>query len=116
MPKVITIHEYILKPEADEKQFERAILEARDSGLLKLPGLTAYHFVKGLRGARKGSYTAIWIYESREAWEKVWGKPDNPPSKQDYPENWKIWEDQVLAPFLSQDPDTITFTAYEELS
>jgi hypothetical protein len=24
-----------------------------------------------------------------------------------------MWEDDILAPLLAQDPDTITFTAYE---
>jgi hypothetical protein len=32
-----------------------------------------------------------------------------------YPEKWKIWENEVLAPFLTQDPDTIRFTSYEEV-
>jgi hypothetical protein len=26
-----------------------------------------------------------------------------------------VWEDEILAPLLTQAPDTITFTAYEEL-
>ena len=33
----------------------------------------------------------------------------------DYPENWKIWETAILASFLTQDPDTIRFTSYEEV-
>ncbi|MFQ6112833.1 MAG: hypothetical protein ACE5NG_01960, partial [bacterium] len=74
-----------------------------------------YHFVKGVKGSRKGYYAAIWVYESREAWEKLWGSPENPRTKQGYPENWNVWEDQVLAPFLSEEPDKIEFTAYEEL-
>ena len=33
-----------------------------------------------------------------------------------YPEKWRIWEEELLAPILSGDPDVIRFTAYEELS
>jgi hypothetical protein len=29
---------------------------------------------------------------------------------------WRIWEDELLAPILSTNPDTIRFTAYEELA
>ena len=115
MSKVISIHEYILKPDVDEKDFERTLNSAKESGLLKLPGLVDYYLVKGVRGSRKGSYAAIWIYESKEAWEKHWGPIENPISKNDYPENWKVWENEVLAPFLIQDPDEITFTSYQEL-
>ncbi|NIO09828.1 MAG: hypothetical protein GTO40_18210 [Deltaproteobacteria bacterium] len=115
MPRIISIHEYILKPGVDEKDFERAIRQAQDRGLLRLPGLVEHRIVKGIRGSRCGCYAAIWVYESRKAWERLWGKPDRPPTKKDYPESWKVWEDQVLAPFLSQDPDRINFTAYEEV-
>ncbi|NIQ37269.1 MAG: hypothetical protein GTN81_01565 [Proteobacteria bacterium] len=114
MPKIISVHEYILKPGVDEKEFEQAIREAEKRDLLRLPGLVDHHFVKGIRGSRKGCYAAIWVYESREAWESLWGKADRPRRKEDYPGNWKIWEDEVLAPLLSQDPDRIAFTAYEQ--
>lgn len=115
MPRIISVHEYVLKPEVSEIEFENAIQAARKSGLLSLPGLVEYHFVKGRKGGRQGLYAAIWVYESKQAWEALWGTPENPRTKQDYPENWKVWEDEVLAPFLSQDPDNIAFTAYEEL-
>lgn len=115
MSKIISIHEYTLIPGVDAKQFERAIQEAQHRGLLNLPGLVGHHFVKGVRGVRSGCYAAIWVYESRAAWEKLWGPLEQPHTKQDYPENWKVWEDEVLAPFLDQDPDTINYTAYEEI-
>jgi hypothetical protein len=115
MPKVISIHEYILKPDVDEKEFESAILSAKELGLLHLPGLVDYYLVKGIRGLRKGSYAAIWIYESKEAWAGLWGAADKPLSKKDYPENWKVWEREMLAPFLIQDPDEIKFTSYQEV-
>lgn len=115
MSKIISVHEYVLKPGVNEIEFEDAIQKARTRGLLQLPGLREYHFVKGLRGARKGQYATIWVYESKDAWEKLWGSAARPCKKQDYPDNWKIWEEEVLAPFLSKEPDKIEFTAYEEL-
>lgn len=116
MSKIISIHEYVLAPGVDEGQFEKAIQQARKNHLFDLPGLLEYDFVKGCKGSRTGMYAAIWVYESREAWEALWGTPENPRAKKDYPENWKVWEDQVLEPFLSQDPGQVEFTAYEELS
>ncbi len=114
MAKIISVHEYLLKPGISAKQFEEAINKARKEGLLKLPGLSNFHFLKGIRGVRKGKYTAIWIYESLIDWEKLWGPINRPKLKQDYPENWKIWENEVLTPFLISDPDKITFTSYQE--
>jgi hypothetical protein len=114
MSKVISIHEYILKPDASERQFVKAILNAKERGLLRLPGLVDYYLVKGIRGFRHGLYAAVWVYESKEAWESLWGPKDKPINKTDYPENWKIWENEVLFPFLDQDPDKIKFTSYQE--
>lgn len=65
MSKVISIHEYLLKPDASERQFENAISNAKESGLLSLPGLVDYYLVKGIRGFRNGLYAAVWIYESK---------------------------------------------------
>ncbi len=115
MPKVISIHEYTLKPGVDQAAFEAAIQAARQKGLLSLPGLEACYLVKGLRGQRRGHYAAIWVYASRQAWEELWGAPAQPRPWQDYPPNWKVWETEVLAPFLDRDPDQIIYTAYEEL-
>jgi hypothetical protein len=115
MAKVISIHEYVLKPTVDGRQFEAAIRTAQMRGLFQFSGLVAYHFVKGIKGSRQGHYTAIWIYDSREAWERLWGSLESPHSQHDYPQSWHVWEDEILAPLLTQAPDTITFTAYEEL-
>lgn len=115
MSRVISVHEYTLKPGVNAAEFEAAIQTARARGLLSLPGLEACYLVKGLRGHRQGRYAAIWVYASREAWERLWGPPDQPRPWQDYPANWQVWETQVLAPFLDREPDQITFTAYEEL-
>jgi len=115
MPKVISIHDYILKPGVEEHQFENALRTAQERGLFHLSGLVAYHFVKGIKGERQGQYTAIWIYKSREAWEALWGSVEQPRGKHEYPANWQIWEDDILAPLLTQEPDVIRFTSYEAL-
>jgi hypothetical protein len=115
VPHVISIHEYVLKPGVDEVAFEHALRKAEGDGLLELPGLVGHHFVKGLRGVRRGHYAAIWVYSSREAWEALWGAVDRPRSPEEYPENWKVWENQVLDQFLDRDSDRIHYTAYEEI-
>jgi len=113
--KVISVHEYELKAGVSDADFERALRDAERRGLFDLPGLAAHHFIKGLKGARRGAYAAIWIFESRQAWEQLWGTPQAPRAAADYPEKWKVWENVILAPLLAQDPDTIRFTSYEEV-
>jgi hypothetical protein len=110
--QVISIHEYELEPSVEGAQFERAFKEAEARGLFELPGLLQYHFVKGIRGVRRGKYAVIWVYESKQAWEGLWGPVDQPIPKSKYPDNWLTWENEVLAPFLRQDPDAISFTSY----
>ena len=112
---VVSIHEYELKAGASAEQFEQVLRDAEARGLLKLPGLVAHYFMKGAKGVRRGAYAAVWIYESRSAWENLWGSPEHPRLPQDYPDTWKVWEQELLAPFLRDDPDAIRFTAYEEL-
>ena len=114
MSRVISVHEYVLAVDVTDGAFERAVSNARERDLFDLPGLVEYAFLKGLRGDRRGSYTAVWTYESREAWERLWGPPGEPVEKDEYPESWKVWEDELLAPLLDRDPDEITHTAYEE--
>jgi hypothetical protein len=115
MARVISVHEYELKRDADGVAFERAIHEAERRGLFDLPGLVEHHFLRGLKGARRGAYAALWIFESQQAWEQLWGTVESPRRAAEYPNNWKIWENEVLAPFLAHDPDTIRFTSYEEI-
>ena len=115
MGRIISIHEYDLKPEVDIGQFERVLRDAEARGLLQLPGLVAHHFLKGAKGVRRGAYAVLWIFESREAWERLWGTPEHPRRPQEYPDTWKIFEEELLAPFLEHRPDDLRFTAYEEL-
>jgi hypothetical protein len=60
------------------------------------------------------SLKTLLVYESKEAWGNLWGPIDKPLSKTDYPENWKIWENEVFFPFLDQDPEKIKLTSYQE--
>ena len=115
MPRIISVHEYDLKPGSNPAQFEQALRDAEARGLFDLPGLVGHHFVKGVKGARRDAYAAVWVYESREAWERLWGTIEGPREREKYPEKWRIWEEELLAPVLSGHPDAIRFTAYEEL-
>ncbi|SRR5260370_820791 len=115
MATVVSIHEYELKPGVQNAAFEQAVRDAERRGLFDLPGLIGHHFLKGLKGARRGAYAAIWIFESREAWEKLWGAVESPRPASAYPAKWKTWENEILASLLTQDPDTIRFTSYQEL-
>jgi len=84
MGRIISIHEYDLKPEVTSSQFERTLRDAEARGLLQRPGLVAHHFVKGSKGVRRGAYAALWIYESREAWERLWGTAEHPRPPREY--------------------------------
>jgi hypothetical protein len=110
---IMSIHHYELAASTSEAEFREAVSEAERRGLFDLPGLVEYRFLRGLKGTRAGKYTALWTYESREAWERLWGPVENPVEKDQYPEPWRQWEDELLAPLVSGDPDAIDFTSYE---
>jgi len=57
MARVISIHEYELKASVQDAAFERALNDAERRGLFDLPGLIEHHFLRGLKGARRGAYT-----------------------------------------------------------
>jgi len=115
MARLISVHEYELKPGTDPERFEQILRDAEALGLFDLPGLISHHFVKGVKGARRNAYAAIWVYENRDVWERLWGTPEHPKPAGEYPEQWRLWENQFLLPVLSTDPDAIRFTSYEEL-
>ncbi|UCF20335.1 MAG: hypothetical protein JSU87_02705 [Gemmatimonadota bacterium] len=114
MGRIISVHEYALAQGVTGERFESAVLRAREQGLLYLAGLSDHRFLRGIRGASRGSYGALWVYESKESWERLWGPADSPIDKSEYPVQWRIWEDEVLSPLLADDPDRIRFSAYEE--
>src|ERR1700741_1065207 len=113
MARVISIHEYDLKPGADVAAFERAVCDAERRGLFALAGLVGRHFLKGIQGARRGAYNAVWIFESREAWEKLWGSLEAPRPPAEYPKAWTVWENEIRAPFLTRLPVAIRLTSDE---
>jgi hypothetical protein len=115
MKKIISVHEYVLRRGVASTGFEGAIRDASRRGVLTLAGLEHAYLLKGLRGRRRGEYAAVWIYESPEAWEELWGPVEKPCGRDGYPRKWRIWEDEVLNPYLAEEPDKIAYTAYEEL-
>lgn len=115
MPRVISIHDYRFKPGVSTDRVEETIERAINEGLFDLPGLENFHFLLGIKGDAEDRWTAIWVYTSRKAWEQLWGTTSAPKSKDEYPDRWRRWEDDLLAPLLAEDPDKIRFTAYEEV-
>lgn len=113
---IVSIHQFELAEGIEPEAFEAAIEEAESRGLFDLQGLENYRFLYGIKGTRRKQYTALWEYESREAWESLWGSVDDPKSKAEYPESWIEWEDDLLAPLLANDPDEIEYTTYRVLS
>ncbi len=115
MSPVLSIHEYDLAPGVSPDRFAETAREAAADGLFDLPGLCEYRFLRGIKGDREGAFTAVWEYESREAWEALWGSPDDPVGPEEYPDRWREWESR-LDPLLASDPDDVAFTSYEVLS
>lgn len=112
---IVSVHEYELSRDATPAEFEAAVAEAESRNLFDLPGLVNYWFLRGIKGARVNRYTAIWQYDSREAWAELWGPVDDPNPKTAYPDPWLEWEDELLKPLLADDPDDIDFTSYQTL-
>jgi hypothetical protein len=110
------VHHYELAASATESVFEEAVREAQRRELFALPGLVEYRFLRGIKGTREGGHTALWTYESRQAWRELWGPVGDPVPKDEYPAEWVTWEDELLAPLLRGDPDEIEFTSYEVIA
>lgn len=112
---ITSVHHYELAGSATDREFREAVREAERRDLFDLPGLVEYRFLRGIKGARRDEVTALWTYESRAAWEALWGPVDDPVPKEDYPASWRTWEDELLAPILADDPDEIEYTSYETI-
>jgi len=111
---VVSVHHYELSESADESDFRAAVAEAERRNLFeRVPGLIEYRIGQGIKGDRAGRFAAIWIYESKTVWEDVWGSVDDPNPKSEYPDAWLVWEDDLLAPILAENPDRIEYTSYE---
>ena len=115
MGKIVSVHEYVLRSGVAASEFEAAIRDAGRRRTLELAGLEQAYLLKGLRGRRRGEYAAVWVYQSLGAWEDLWGPVEQPHGRDRYPRNWRIWEDEVLEPYLAEEPDKIAYTAYTEL-
>ncbi len=115
MPRVVSVHEYRLQRGVEPAEFEAAVGAARERGLFDLAGLVEVRLLRALRTTRRQTYAMLWIYESREAWEALWGPPGRPVPKGAYPGLWQEWENEVLTRFLDREPDTIEYAAYEQV-
>jgi len=114
---IASVHYYELAASADESDFRAAAAAAVERDLFEnVPGLVEYRIGRGIRGARAGRFAAVWIYESRDAWADVWGPVAEPVPKTEYPDEWLVWEDELLDPILDSDPDDIEHTAYEVIA
>lgn len=111
---MISLHEYELAPGATREDFLRAAREAERRGLFDLDGLEDHVFLEGVRGTGAGRPAALWRWESREAWEELWGPVGDPEPAAEYPPEWREWE-KLLEAVLAEDPDEIRFTSYREL-
>lgn len=109
---IVSVHVFELAEGIGPDAVEAAIEEAESRDLFDLEGLERYRFLYGIKGSRRGLYAALWEYASRDAWESLWGPVDDPKSKEEYPESWNEWEDDLLAPLITTDPDEIQYTTY----
>ena len=111
---ITSIRHYELAESAEPADFHDAVETAVIRGLFeRIPGLVDYRILRGIRGDRAGEFAAIWTYEREERWTAVWGPVDDPVPKTEYPDAWLVWEDELLEPILSGDPDRIEHTSYE---
>lgn len=113
MARVISLHEYELRDSIKDDDFLAAVRQALAEGLFELPGLTQVEFGRGLKGARAERWCGLWVYESVQAWERLWGTAENPVLPSEYPPAWRRWELELLGPLLSGPPDEISYTSYE---
>ena len=54
MARIISVHEYDLKPGSNPAQLEQALRDGEARGLFDLPGLMTHHFIKGREGRTAG--------------------------------------------------------------
>lgn len=111
--RIFSVHEYEFEPHVTDEDVFAALREAEARGCFDIPGLVDYRFGKGIRGTRNDQFVAIWVWADYERWADLWGPVDDPVSKDEYPEPWLVWEDEILDPLLATDPDRISYTAYE---
>ena len=59
MVRMISIHEYDLRPGSGAERFEQAFRAAEARGLFELPGLTAPSFREGREGRKAGRLSIV---------------------------------------------------------
>ena len=72
MARVISIHEYELRRDADGAAFEQALRDADMRGLFDLTGLVEHHFLRGVqRGTAGCLYRGLDIRKPRSMGEAL---------------------------------------------
>lgn len=110
---IVSVHHYELVDTTTPDEFEAAVRTAERRGLVDLPGLVDWWFLRGSRGEHENGFAAVWIYQDRQSWANPWGPVGEPVTKNDSPEEWRVWEDDILAPLITGDPDRIDYTSFE---
>jgi hypothetical protein len=112
MRRIFAIHEYELRHDTDNQEFESILKDTLLSKELDMPGLESRHLLKGYKGERKSKYSVLWIFKSQEALEELFGIEEKPKRG---PANFVNFEDNILSKFLDRPADKIVFTDYWEL-
>lgn len=109
MSRIYAIHEYELKRGVMSNEFESAIVNKLAN--LHMTGLVSKHLLRGYKGERKGKYAVLWIFESQEALEKLFGTETRPlPEPPDF-----VGYENFIAKYIDREPMQITFTDYCEV-
>lgn len=113
MARIVAVHHLDLKPGVDRAAFEALVgREIADLGLA-MPGLVERRFLVGIKSARTGAYAMLWVFESRQALEGLFGTEADPrPGPPEF-----LRYEAAIAPYLvAPTPDQIEFTDYLELA
>jgi hypothetical protein len=106
MAKVISVHEFELKPSARPEDVER-LVAAGEHRARKLPGVTVT-LLKGNRGARDGKYLMIVEIDSVAVRDRYWPTPTG------FSDEARSWAASSLGGF-GELFDRRTFTDYVAL-
>ena len=112
MPRVVAVHELELRRDADRAEFER-VVRREIAGLGRhMPGLVERRFLIGYKAARKGEYAMLWVFETADALEALFGTESDP---RPGPEAFRRYE-AAIGPYLAAPrPDLIRYTDYLEI-
>jgi len=71
MGRIISIHEYDLKPGLTSSSLSKPCATLKH-GVAPAPRARGSLFCQRGERCPPRAYAALWIYESREAWERLW--------------------------------------------